>query len=472
METGCPMKKLSLIPLAVLAISSAEAFAHKVPYGSSHCANNAEEAAEEGTKTCSEEDKVKGQATAFCKFTGRIDVENCAEAVVRNGMAEAAGKCVDLALQRQVDIRDELLGHKTGGGSLSSEGHWHAEYRYSKEEGLHRHDWSKGARDKAGAEYGTYRVDEAKRNSSTNKTTNGTNTSSKFWGDFKAKIGIGGGALGGAEGGTGVDYTTGKSSTTESGPLTDQQIKEVYNKAYEIAYQNPNLTKVNPDIMCEKGKKFCSTSFSRDYVNEDYQPQANTEARKPSSSNGSSGSSGRNTSSGGTDTGTKAPAPSPSKSTTDVEIPSTDGGKWAGDPTPVTKPGEMIANYGQEGLHDPIENCLFESFKETASRDDNKTFDQDGSNKSMEARKKEAEDLLEKGICDESFYGPAYCRKYKTMKLTGEFIPGSDPEDTTVFDALLDKGHIDFANPDDIHEKAGIDLSRIKSPVKAPVFGQ
>jgi hypothetical protein len=157
-----------------------------------------------------------------------------------------------------------------------------------------------------------------------------------------------------------------KERPTEKGPLTQAQIDKTYKEAYENAYANPNKTNVNPDIMCEKGQPKCSTSFSRDYANEDYKPQGGTKTGDNQSSGGSSGNTGGSTS-GGQSGGNKNPTTPPSKSTTEVEvdIDHTPAGTFAGDPTAVTKPGEMIASFDNNDLvSSPISRCLMGLQKE------------------------------------------------------------------------------------------------------------
>jgi hypothetical protein len=181
------MKRLVYLPIAILASIPVTGFAHKVPYGNIYCALSEEEAEFEQIRLCTQEEKDKSAATAFCTFMGRSDLENCAESITSHGMADAAQKCVDEALQNQIDFKDELVGHKVGGGKDSgSNGHWHTDYRYSKEEGMHRHDWSEAAREKAGAEYATARVKQAKEASATNKTTSESTTNWNVGGVFKA----------------------------------------------------------------------------------------------------------------------------------------------------------------------------------------------------------------------------------------------------------------------------------------------
>ncbi|WP_141731575.1 hypothetical protein [Oligoflexus tunisiensis] len=447
------MKRLVYVPIAILAFAPVTGFAHKVPYGASHCANTEEHADADGIPICTQEEKEEATATAFCKITGRPDVKNCSESIVRHGMAEAAGKCVDKARQEQVDLRDELIGHKTGGGGSATAGYWHTEYRYSKEEGMHRHEWSEAARKKAGMEYGTYAVESAKKASAVNKTTTESTTTTAVFGKFLSQIGLSG--LSSVDMEAGADHSNSNGKTTESGPLSEQRAKEIYAEAYAEAKANPNLTTVNPDIMCVKDEPKCGSSFSRDIPNEDYQPQPKKPEEKSSNNDSKSSSSSKK------DEGTnhKTPSSSSNSGKTGDTIEHTHVGSYAGDPSPVTKPGEMLANYDQENFNNPVARCLLESFKREVSKNKDKTYNQDGFNKSEEERKKEAAALLKKGICDTTFYGPLYCQKFKTDKLTGEHMQDPVEENSTLLDEI--KGHVDYGDPSENLDNTPIDFSNI-----------
>ncbi|WP_141733757.1 hypothetical protein [Oligoflexus tunisiensis] len=451
------MTRLTYLPIAILALTPVAGFAHKVPYGASHCANTEEQANAEEIPICTQEEKEEAAATAFCKFTGRPDLKNCVESIVKHGMAEAAGKCVDEAVQKQVDLREELVGHKIGGGGSATDGYWHVDYKYSKQEGLHRHDWSEGARDLAGRDAGTLAVRQAKESAAVNKTTTETATTTSAFGKFLTQVGLSG--LSSVDVEAGADHSRSNGTTTEKGPLTDAQAKEAYAKAYKAAYDNPNLTKVNPDIMCEKDEPNCSSSFSRNIPNEDYTPQPKKPEEKPSSNANKSSSSSKG------DDGNnnhKTPSSSPSKSDKTGEVKEHHN-TYAGDPSPVTPPGEMLATYDHENFNNPVAKCLFESFMKEVSKDNDKTYNEDGFNKSAEERKKEAAALLKKGVCDTSFYGTAYCQKFRQDKLTTEHMQDPVDEDkSTLFDEIQDMGHIDFGNPKDDLDKTPIDFSKIK----------
>jgi hypothetical protein len=464
------MKKLNFLPIAILAIAPVTAFAHKVSYGSANCAADEEQAAYEEIPLCTEEEKEESSATAYCKFVGHPDLENCVQGITSHGMAEAAGKCVDEALRRQADLRDELVGHKVGGGKESAlNGHWHIDYKSSKDEGWHRHDWSEAARDKAGAEYATSRVRQAKEASAINKTTSESSTKWDVGGAFKS-------IFGGPVAEVGIEASAnqggGKTNSVENGPLTEAKAKEIYDKAYSEAKGNPNLSTVNPDILCEKGQPKCSTSFSRDYENEDFQAQGSSNKNDNNTSSSSDGNKSGSTSSSQSG-GNKNPTPPTSKSTTevDVKIDHTPSGTYAGDPSPVTKPDEMIANYEPDNLvNSPISKCFIDELKEQVSKDMSKRYDPNGPNLTPEQRRKEAQGLLRKGICDVKYFGSLYCQKHKTMQLTGKMLQDpQQPDKTNLFEDLQELGKYNFGNPADHVDKTPIDFSRLpKASPDAP----
>ncbi len=466
------MKRLNYLPIAVLAIAPVTAFAHKVPYGASHCAASEEQAAFEEIPLCTEEEKEKSSAIAYCTFMGHPALSNCVEGIVSHGMAEAAGKCADKSLQMQTDIRDEMIGHKVGGSSPSaSDGYWHLEYRYSKEDGWHRHDWGATARDKAGREYGITAVRQAKEASAVNKKTDGKSKITGVGGVFRAAIGLG--PAGGVDHEVNANHTTENNSEVESGPLTQEQMDKAYDEGYSIGYTNPNLTTVSPDVLCERDKPKCGSSFSRDIINEDYHQSNSGTAGTDNKANGSSGKPSGST--GGTQGGSKNPTTPPSKSTTEVDVDIDQGttGTFAGDPTPVTKPGEMIASFDNDDLvNSPISRCLMEEIKEQVSKDMNKTYDPNSPGLTAAQRKKEAQGLLRKGICDAKFYGQLYCQKHKMMKLTTTKAQDMPEEDKTdLFNKLQELGKYNFGNPADYEDRTPIDFNRIpKTDPNTPAF--
>ncbi|HYX34467.1 MAG TPA: hypothetical protein VE954_15285 [Oligoflexus sp.] len=449
------MKRLAYLPLAILSIMPVTGFAHKVPFGAAHCANTDEEADVEEIPLCAEEEKETAAATAFCLFTSRTDITNCTARLLNFGMAESAGKCVDEALQNLVDLKIELHGHKVGGGPTSTEGgYWHLEYRYSKQDGWHRHDWGAAARDKAGRENGTAAVREAKDSAAGIKTTTEAASETSFLGKFGLDFGIKGAANLAHE--AGVDHRTSKGTSVETGPIGDKEAKKIYDVAYKLGAANPNVTTVSPDIMCEKDQPKCGSSFSRDIINEDFIPKPKKSDEK-SSDTGSKDDS-KCTSHCSSDKSSKSPPPPSSNSDKTGKIDHKFVGSYAGDPSPVTKPGEMLASYDQVGLN-PVEKCLFETYKEQVSRDTNKSYNPDGPNKTTEQRKKEAQGLLRKGICNAKYFGPAFCQKHKTFKLTGGQMQDPQDEKTTKLDELKDLEKMDFGNPKDYEDKTPIDFS-------------
>ncbi len=84
-----------------------------------------------------------------------------------------------------------------------------------------------------------------------------------------------------------------------------------------------------------------------------------------------------------------------------------DGGTWAGEPSKPSD-GSVWADYGQDELGgDPMAKCIFNAHKEKANEGSDKTYDTAGS------KKRDAEALLKKGNCDESYYGRQYCADWK-----------------------------------------------------------
>lgn len=76
---GFTIKRLDFLPIAILAIAPFTAFAHKVPYVDATCAVDEDQAAYEQIPFCSEEEKEKSAATAYCKFMGHPPLASCVE---------------------------------------------------------------------------------------------------------------------------------------------------------------------------------------------------------------------------------------------------------------------------------------------------------------------------------------------------------------------------------------------------------
>jgi hypothetical protein len=458
---GFNMNNLSLLSLALLVVAPPMALAHKVPYIDAKCALDEDQAEYEEIPLCSEEEKEKSAATAFCRFIGHTAFESCVEGIASQGMAEAAGKCVEESLEKQIRPEDALLAHKVGGTGGAEGAHWHTNYKYSKDDGLHRHDWSEAARDQAGRQYGMALVRDVKEKSVVNKTTNETSTNWNIGGVFKSIFGVSRVAELDIE--ANANQGGGKNSSIEKGPASQAELDKAYKEGYDIAYADPNRTNVSPNITCESGKPKCSTSFSRDYVNEDYKPQggAKTDDGNPSSSSSDKASGDKR---GGNKN--SPPPPSKSKDEMGVKIKDSAPQKYAGDPATVTKPGEMLATWDETMTDSSLARCLLEKVVEQMSQDKDKTYSPDGAELTWEEQEKKAQDLLKKGICDEKFYGPAFCQKHKTFELTGNYMQDPPKEKTIDFEALQDLSTINYGNPADHKNTRPIDFNGSSRPTR------
>ncbi|MCX6131407.1 MAG: hypothetical protein NTX25_20385, partial [Proteobacteria bacterium] len=336
--------KLQLLTL--LTCVSSPIYAHKIPYDS------------ESLKKLASESEEKSKLVAqYCEMAGKSDVDACAQQIVKRGLTHEVSECVVKVDSWQWDPEQLEYMHKTGGGRSGSDGYWHVDYKYSKEEGWHRHIWTDGMRDVAGGDIGVKYVRRLKESYAEREVTKQKSVESKS--KFEVLLQAGGDLLGGLVSGKKdrEDSETKSESVKTSGPTTEE-LKEAYQKGYAVGYANPQAAGINPDGMCVQGEKFCDSSEGL---------IANTLPGKSQSNPQEDTKPKESTKSSSTDTENKQETQTPKRredsSSDNGPIESTSHGSWAGEPSPA-RPGEMWADFDQENPNNsPLERCVFDSFK-------------------------------------------------------------------------------------------------------------
>jgi hypothetical protein len=371
-----------------------------------------------------ESDRVA--AMAFCKFGGYENTVDCASDVLNKGLVEESKACVQKLWNAINNSKINPVAHKLGGANTATEGVWHFDYRTSKEDGSHRHAYTNAMRETAARTYAAAQIQIEKSRRETESKTSSNTTISGASGGVSADVTVGvpvGGPSVTIGGQAGINGGSEKGTSTQKGPLSQAELDVLWKKFYDMAYSNPQIAGFGPDALCMRNERNCLTSGGQTFKNDSYQPDAPTKKEDASSNKSDSSSSSGNKSS---DTHKTPSSSSGSDFGNDGSISTTDGGQWAGEPSKPSD-GSMWVDFGQEDPgNDPMGQCIFDAHKEKVKEGSNKTYDTDGSpdRRSDAEKKRDAEALLKKGICDESYYGRMYCMDWKKKKQLIDAAPG------------------------------------------------
>lgn len=347
-------------------------------------------------------------ALNFCRVGGYKNSVACASDILKKNLVDEALAC----LQSVEENVDEILPYAHSiGGSSSGGGIWHQDYRFSNEDGWHRHDYSDELRDTAGKTYAVTQIELEKKTRALNSVSTTTGTSKETARGVDASAGIK--DIVDVAGNRVITDGSNKSSVFESGPLTQSEISTIEKSAYSVGHSDPQIVGLSPNIICWQNDPDCLASSGKKVKNTSYVPENN--------SNKSSGSNKSPSHDRKSPTPSKESnnSPQPSKSTSSNNvgpspIKSTDGGHWAGEPTPE-RPGELWVNVSPDApVREPMANCLAMSYAKKLGKDRDKNYDQQGDDRRTDAEKKrDAEAGLKKGFCDTKYYGQDYCENWK-----------------------------------------------------------
>jgi hypothetical protein len=382
------------------------------------------------TPNAPESDRVA--AMAFCKAGGYQDPTACASDIIAKGLVNEAKGCLDNLSDIQSDLQNigpisHSLGSTPGGGGV-----WHTDYRKSADDGEHRHEWTKEAREGAGNTWAAMQIENAKRFRESNSRTASNSTTAGASTGINGKVGVSGGVASveiGAD--AGVQGSTEKGSSIEKGPLTQKEIDDLKAKFYPMGYANPQLVNANPDVICFAHEKNCISAAPYTIPNTSYQGPAPQDKKAQDST-----PTKKQDGSGGKKTSDNEPTPNPSAKDTSPSpadrIKTTDHGTWAGEPS-QSRPGEMWANFSQDTLDaDPMKTCIFQGMADKAEQKSNKHFTEGDDPRSDAEKKRDAEAGLKKGFCDEQYFGRDYCTNWKKKRELIDSAP----------DVLDDKGPV------------------------------
>lgn len=349
-------------------------------------------------------------ALTFCRMGGYANTVDCAKDIIDKGLADDATNCLN-KFNEAASKRFSLVSHQIGNSS-GGQGYWHSNYMYSQEDGMHRHEYSEplkqAAANKFVAEQIEYRKSQEVTTSiSISRTEVNTTDRSINGGVGTSTVGI--------QGGRTITNGSERTQGHESGPLPQSAIDEIKAWAEPYARANPWVAGYTPDRLCKQNEPTCHDATKGSVKNESYTP-----ASKQNPTNNASGSSGKPTSpSRSESTPNKTPS-TPRTTDTGGESPitTTDGGTWAGEPS-KSDDGSLWADFSQDDPgNNPLGNCIFNAHREKIEHGTDKTYDNGGSadTRSDAQRKRDAETLLQKGICDEKYFGRDYCISWKKKR--------------------------------------------------------
>lgn len=338
------------------------------------------------------DEKKDNLAVGMAKFCAGISVpiDVC---IARFGKdlitAEAATECVqevgwapdfDAAIANMIPV-----GTKPDGTKLMI---FHNYYVADKEYGNHRHDWSEGARDKAGTEYALWRVEQLKQawSGTSSSTSMGADVSGKYAGGAALKIP-------GAQADSSVEVKGSGDikKTEESKGPPPEKIQQTWDEGYEVGKSTPWSTQVIPDILCTKTKEGASCN-------------------------------------GGPDPTLTKPEP-PKEPVAPSEPAKAPVSGWP-ETYPMSKPDPAKSTIEASDTS-PLEECL----RERINKKKETTINYTEPTEEKKSLKQRAEEALDAGVCLVEWYGQEFCTRYymqKDMVIQPNEIlalPEASPED-------------------------------------------
>jgi hypothetical protein len=357
-------------------------------------------------------------ALTFCRMGGYVNTVDCAKDIIDKGLADDATNCLN-SFQR-ASKKFDLVSHQIGSAAVGK-GYWHENYETSKDEGTHRHGYSeplrKAAANKFIAEQIAYERERRALNSHSTSTSTTENTARGIEGnvgDSRGIVGINGSRT--------VENGSDKTTTFETGSLTQSEIKEIKDWAGPYARNNPSVAGYVPDIFCKIDEPYCKNAKGEQLPNPSYQPQIKKPEPKKEESRPTPPPSKRSSDNNDShDTPTRS-----ASDNTDNNLVVGNGGIWAGEPSKPSD-GSVWADFGQdEPGNNPLGNCIFNAHREKIEHGTDKTYDNGGNadTRSEAQKKRDAEALLKKGICDEKYFGRDYCSNWKKRRQIIDAAPG------------------------------------------------
>ncbi|HET9236894.1 MAG TPA: hypothetical protein VFO10_06565 [Oligoflexus sp.] len=384
-------------------------------------------------------DKTDGLIKSFCllESVSGQESKSCMDAVNAWAGEEIVASCAEeqakaLAKSPGVKYMDMVNG-----------GVWHTSYRKDKDGSDHRHDWSDGMREEAGQELGTRYVTRLREKTAERELQN-TTSADKNW-STDGNIGVSGKLFG-----TGVDAGVGherggssgtEKTVTQKGP-TQAEIDSEFARGYKEGYKNPQKAGIPPDVACEKGQPTCYSSNGN--VKNEHPKSDPPPTKEP----------------------TKVP---PRVSSDDSSKPddtktvdaSDSSNKVISDNEEAKKPDTAVSTVANDGVLNlsPMQLCVAKAVEKKFGKNGglgSKVVVQTDSSKTPEELKKINTQMLKMGICDETYWGKAYCTDYlkklnyglgtsvRGVKIdSSSFVLPRQPQRP-----LINPGAIDLGNPE------------------------
>lgn len=379
--------------------------------------------------------KIDGMVKSFCLLESASGQESkaCMEAVNAWAGEEIVASCVEEQGKALAQSPGVKYMNVVGGGL------WTTSYHKDEKGVEHRHDWTDSTREEAGRTLGTLHITRLRERTNSEEIQKGTSKSQGEGAGFNG--GFDAGVVGSVS--TTKEASSGSSQTwTQKGP-SQEEIEKAFAKGYKEGYKDPQKAGINPDVYCEKGQPTCYTSngnLKNEYPKSDPPPTKEPTKVPPRVSSDDSSKHD--------DTKTVDASDSSTKVISDNEE--------------AKKPDTAVSTVANDGVLklSPMQLCVAKAVEKKFGKNGgmgSKVVVQTDSSKSPEELKKINTQLLKMGICDESYWGKAYCTDYlkkmnyglgssvRGVKVDGSSIfvlPRQPPRPTT------NPGTIDMGNPD------------------------
>lgn len=379
--------------LAILTIISSPAFAHLVPLNEPEILNIT------GGDT-----HRAAQIESICASHGK-SIEDCKEMLgltkqATNFQLKAAQYCSKSL------IPEGLPPPKNDNGRADLvNGSYHFDYRKDDKGRLHRHDYSPELIEYAVTQHQANLI-EASKKVKTELDGQYKRTESKGFLDSLTS------SITGLFGGT-TTKDTRKGLEWTSPTLSHEEYKSLMERGEKEARANPGVIGRNPDLVCFKDEKYCIGSKTP-VANASYEdPKTKKGADADDNKSGSSESETKTASSNSESKDNSAAKSGSESKKNGNDVKHKFVGAYAGEPTPVTKPGEMIATSADPQAIGPsiLEECITATAMLMQQKEGQMHRDEDA--ETEESKKERAEEILKAGFCDQDYFGLEFCNKWE-----------------------------------------------------------
>ncbi|HET9238746.1 MAG TPA: hypothetical protein VFO10_15910 [Oligoflexus sp.] len=394
--------------------------------------------------------KIDGLVKSFCLLESASGQESkaCMEAVNAWAGEEIVASCAEEQAKALAQSPGVKYMNMVGGGQ------WVTSYHKDEKGVEHRHDWSDSMRDYAGRKLGTSYIEDLRKRTNDEEIQKGTSKSQGEGAGFNG--GFDAGVVGSVS--KTKDASSGSSQTwTQKGP-SQEEIEKAFARGYKDGYQKPDKAGISPDVYCEKGQPTCYSSngnLKNEHPKSDPPPTKEPTKVPPRVSSDDS-------SKPADDTSKLADNSSKHDDTKTVEA-SDSSTKVISDNEEATKnPDTAVSTVANDGVLklSPMQICVAKAVEKKFGKNGgmgSKVVVQTDSSKTAEELKKINTQLLKMGICDESYWGKAYCTDYlkKLNYGLGASVRGVKVDGSSIFvlprqppRPVTNPGAIDMGNPD------------------------